>query len=69
MTPELVAEEMAIKQSGYWANFWHAAESNIFIQTFVFIINSFWDALAMMLLGMAFMKWGVLTARAACAFT
>lgn len=59
MTPELVAEEMAIKQSGYWTNFWHAAQSNIFIQTFVFIINSFWDALAMMLLGMAFMKWGV----------
>jgi uncharacterized protein len=68
MTPELVAEEQAIKQSGYWANFRHAAESNFFIQTFGFIVNTFWDALAMMLLGMAFMKWGVFDASRSMGF-
>lgn len=62
MTPALIAEEQAIKQSGYWDNFVHAAQSNVFIQTFAFVVNTFWDALAMMLLGMAFLKWGVFDA-------
>lgn len=62
MTPELIAEELEIKQGGYVGNFVYAAGSNIFIQTFGFIVNMFWDALAMMLLGMAFWKWGLLDA-------
>ncbi len=62
MTPELIASELEIKQSGYWENFKQTAMSNFFIQTFAFVINMFWDALAMMLLGMAFLKWGVFDA-------
>ncbi len=62
MTPELIANELATKKEGYWANFKQTAASNVFIQTFAFVINTFWDALAMMLLGMAFLKWGLFDA-------
>lgn len=62
LTPELIAEELEAKRSGYWTNVKHAAAANIFIQTFAFVINTFWDALAMMLLGMAFLKWGIFDA-------
>jgi uncharacterized protein len=58
MAPDDIAAERQIKQGGYAENFVYAASANIFIQTIGFIVNTFWDALAMMLLGMAFMKWG-----------
>jgi len=67
-TPELVARELAVKQAGYRANFIQAAQNNIFIQTFGFIVNSFWDALAMMLLGMAFLKWRLFDASRSMGF-
>lgn len=62
MTPELIAEELQAKKGGYLTNFHHAAEVNVFIQTFGFVVNTFWDSLAMMLLGMAFLKWGIFDA-------
>ena len=57
-TPELIREEMEVKKSGYVDNFIGAAAINIFIQTTALVFNIFWDTLSMMLLGMAFMKWG-----------
>lgn len=62
MTPDAIAEELATKRGGLLENFLAVAEANLFIQTFGFVINAFWDALAMMLLGMALLKWGWLDA-------
>ena len=62
MTPQLIAEELEVKQSGYWDNFRQSAQTNLMIQTVAFVMNTFWDALGMMLLGMAFLKWGLFDA-------
>lgn len=61
-TPELIAEELERKKSGYVDNFIGTAAINIFIQTVALVFNSLWDTLSMMLLGMAFMKWGLFDA-------
>ena len=62
MTPELIQEELETKQAGYVANFIGAAKSNIIMQTITFVGFVLWDVLAMMLLGMAFWKWGLFDA-------
>ena len=62
IAPELVAGQIAAMRSGYLTNFINAAGVNVFLQTLGFIGNSFWDTLSMMLLGVAFMKWGLLDA-------
>ena len=61
-SPALIQEELEMKKSGYVVNFVGAAATNIFIQTFALVFNTLWDALSMMLLGMALMKWGVFDA-------
>ena len=60
MTTELVAEELEIKKSGYGGNFVASAKMNIFLQTVGYLFSILWDVLAMMLLGMAFLKWKIL---------
>ena len=62
VTPELVAQQLDVMRSGYLTAFINLAPINLILQTVGFVGNSFWDALAMMLLGMAFMKWGLLDA-------
>lgn len=62
IAPELAQQQLDVMQSGYWSNFIFAAPVNVILQTIGFIGNAFWDALAMMLLGMAFLKWGLLDA-------
>lgn len=62
MTPELIQEELELKKSGYVEIFIGTASINIFLQTIVFVANALWDVLAMMLLGMAFLKWGLFDA-------
>lgn len=62
IAPELAQQQLDVMQSGYLSNFIFAAPVNLILQTVGFIGNSFWDALAMMLLGMAFLKWGLLDA-------
>jgi len=62
MTPELIATELEAKRGSYVTNVVHAAPTNFFIQTLGFVMNMFWDALAMMLLGMAFLKWKIFDA-------
>ncbi|MCG8415666.1 MAG: DUF418 domain-containing protein [Pseudomonadales bacterium] len=62
VSPDLVAQQLEVMQSGYFSAFVNLAPINLVLQTLGFVGNSFWDALAMMLLGMAFMKWGLLDA-------
>jgi len=57
---ELVEQQLQMMRSGYVTNLVNAAPINLILQTVGLLGNSFWDALSMMLLGMAFMKWGLL---------
>ena len=57
-----IAAEMEVRKQGYWENFIFTSQVNIIFQTVIFLFNSFWDAAAMMLLGMAFMKWNIFDA-------
>ena len=61
-TPEQIAIETTIRDSGYIENFIFTAQINIVFQTVIFLFSAFWDAAAMMLLGMAFMKWNIFDA-------
>lgn len=67
-TPEMIAEEMTIKKSGYIDNFVASAQANIVTQTVALLAFGIWDALSMMLLGMALMKWGVFDASRSMGF-
>lgn len=62
ISPELIEQEYMAKRSGYVDNFMAYAPVNLMLQTVVLITNTLWDVLAMMLLGMAFLKWGLLDA-------
>lgn len=62
LSEETIAADLASKRGGYVSNVVAAAQANIFIQTFGLLFNSLWDSLAMMLLGMALMKWQLLDA-------
>ena len=57
---ELAEQQLQLMQSGYIDNFLGIIPVNLFLQTTGFIGTTFWDALAMMLLGMALFKWGLL---------
>ena len=61
-TPEQIAIETTIRDKGYIENFIFTAQINIVFQTVIFLFSAFWDAAAMMLLGMAFMKWDIFDA-------
>ena len=61
-SPELIEQEYVAKKSGYVDNFLTYAPINLQLQTIVLLFNTLWDVLAMMLLGMAFFKWGLLNA-------
>ncbi len=59
-SPEQIEQEYRTKKLGYIENVKAAAPVNLFLQTVVLL--TLWDALAVMLLGMAFLKWGLLDA-------
>ena len=61
-TPEQIVLEANARSEGYIENFIFTASINVMFQTAIFLINGFWDAAAMMLLGMALMKWNVFDA-------
>jgi uncharacterized protein len=62
LTPAQLKEEMDARSQGYWSVFLHKIPLNQYMQTtFLYRIN-FWDTLAMMLWGMAFLKLGILKA-------
>jgi uncharacterized protein len=60
ISPELVEQQREQLRFGYLSNFIALAPVNLILQTIGFIGNGFWDALSMMLLGMALFKWGFL---------
>ena len=60
--PEQIVFEMKTRSQGYLENFFFSAQINIIFQTVIFLFSAFWDAAAMMLLGMALMKWNVFDA-------
>lgn len=60
ISPELVEQQRQQMRAGYLGNLIALAPVNLILQTIAFMGNSFWDALSMMLLGMALFKWGLL---------
>ncbi len=56
------AEEIEARRSGYLDNFVFSAGLTIYLQTVGLLVLGLWDALGMMLLGMALMKWRVFDA-------
>lgn len=62
VSPELIQQEFEARKSGYIDNVIAYAPFNVLLQTVVFLFSTLWDVLAMMLLGMAFFKWGLLDA-------
>ncbi len=62
-TPERVKEENKERQKGYISNVIHQAPENQYMQTTFLYRIGFFDVLAMMLLGIAFFKNGILTAK------
>ena len=61
-TPQQVKDEMEARSKGYISIVKHKAPINEYMQTTFLYRLSFWDTLAMMLLGMAFLKLGILKA-------
>jgi|TARA_B110000259_G_scaffold141822_1_gene159710 uncharacterized protein len=61
-SPEIIQQEYESRNSGYIDNVIASAPLNLVLQTVVLLISTLWDVLAMMLLGMAFFKWGLLDA-------
>ena len=61
-TPEEIKEDVEARHKGYFSVMMHKAPINQFMQTFVMYRFFFWDIFAMMLLGMAFLKNGILQA-------
>lgn len=61
-SPELIQQEYATKKSGYIDSVIAYAPINLQLQTVVLLFSTLWDVLGMMLLGMAFFKWGLLDA-------
>jgi uncharacterized protein len=59
---EMIAKEISIYQGSWIEQFPHRLQSAIQFQTFIFLIWYGWRAGGLMLLGMAFFKWGILTA-------
>ncbi len=67
-TPESAAAELAARRDSYVDAFlWNVDKTNEML-FFVMPFFLFWDALAMMLLGMALFKWGVLQGQRSIAF-
>ncbi len=61
-TPEQAHDEMAARQKGYFSIVKHKAPENEYMQTTFFYRQGFFDILFMMLLGIAFLKNGILKA-------
>lgn len=62
VSPEQIQQEYETRKSGYLDNVIAYAPINLLLQTVVLLGSTLWDVLAMMLLGMAFFRWGLLDA-------
>ena len=61
-TAEIIDSEIASYQVGWLEQMEFRIGKAVFMQTFLFLIQSFWRIMGLMLLGMALFKWGVLSA-------
>ena len=57
-----LAEEIGARHLGYWGNFKHFAADAFELATVDTFSGSLWETIAVMLLGMALFKWGVISA-------
>jgi len=67
-SPEVVETELTMRRSSYASAFIYNSEYMTEVLTFVIPVLLFWDALAMMLLGMALFKWRILDASRSSGF-
>jgi uncharacterized protein len=68
LSPDVEASELAMRQGGYVSAFVFNLGLMAEVWTFTIPVIMFWDALAMMLLGMALFKWRVLDASRSTGF-
>lgn len=68
VSPKQIAGELIQRKSGYWANVVSQAPITVLLQTWGLVFGTLWDALAMMLLGMAMMKWRIFNAERSTQF-
>jgi uncharacterized protein len=61
-SPEVVAKELSDFRGGWLEQMNQRVPSAFFLETYLFLIWSMWRAGGLMLIGMAFFKWGFLTA-------
>jgi uncharacterized protein len=61
-TQQKIDEDIAARQKGYWSIVMYKGPMNQFMETYIMYRYFFWDILAMMMLGMAFFKNGILKA-------
>ena len=59
---EAINQEIAAYRGGFSTQMLHRAPSSFYFQTFIFLIWTGWRAGGLMLLGMAFFKWRILSA-------
>lgn len=67
-TEQQQAQELALRRDSYASAFWWNMQKTNEVLLFVVPIFLFWDALAMMLLGMALYKYGVLSGQRSTGF-
>jgi uncharacterized protein len=60
-TSEMIDKEIAAYRSGWLGQMFFRFRESINFQTFIFLIYTGWRAGGLMLMGMAFFKWGILT--------
>ncbi|NIM12038.1 MAG: DUF418 domain-containing protein [Candidatus Aminicenantes bacterium] len=65
---EAIANEIAIYQGGWWKQMEHRVPFTLGFQISSFLIFMLWSAGGLMLIGMAFFKWGILSAKKSKAF-
>jgi uncharacterized protein len=65
---EAIANEIAIYRAGWWVQMQHRVPFTISFQIGSFLIFMLWSATGLMLIGMAFFKWGILSAEKSKAF-
>jgi uncharacterized protein len=68
LTQAQIDEEISQRQSGYLELLISLAPITLMLQTWGLVFGSLWDALAMMLLGMALMKWRIFNAELSVRF-
>jgi uncharacterized protein len=67
-TEEKIEEEIAAHRGSWLEQMPHRAEMSFFMETFVFLILFAWRAGGLMLIGMAFYRWGIFSGKRSLAF-